>query len=531
MRYLILIIGIPVFLCAWTIDSSWTKQFDSHGSSAVGIYNILGDSVPELLIPGSAHLYCFSATGESLWTFAPGATYFPTISSPVAADIDNDGGIEVVVNTADSAYALDTLGVPEWRVGLPSPGFVQDCNVSAALADINDDDRLEVFVCSVFGDTLYCLNPRNGNILWRFTPDPISYFMVTTPTVVDLDCDLDYEVLIGVAYTGGGGRLFCLDHNGTEIWSYATPGSGIGGWQCASACVGDIDGDDTLEVISTANYWGIFCLDCHGNEIWKNNGISGQSVSYPAMVDLDNDGALEVIVGFSDELFAFDAADGDTVWRFVLDAGYRIVSSPGIGDLDGNTFREVVIAEVKDGGSPYDSTRKLWVLDHNGNEIWSDTTGTTFSDATIGDVDHDGYMDILTGTVHQTHLLWVFETDTLLTHIGQIEWQTLQHDINRSGKYSFEDPIVGVTEKPKRHVKSHMTLFPNPAHGFMYFQLSNVRDGSAVIIFDVSGRKITQVTPGDDGRCRLETRHLPSGVYFAVRADDAMEKKKFVLIH
>ena len=88
MLLLLLVLNFPAVLCAWTINLSWDHVLDAHTHSAVGVYDILGDSLPELLIPGNHYLYCFSAAGDSLWTFEPFSNYFPAPSSPIAADID-----------------------------------------------------------------------------------------------------------------------------------------------------------------------------------------------------------------------------------------------------------------------------------------------------------------------------------------------------------------------------------------------------------------------------------------------------------
>ncbi len=435
MKKVLIVLGIicmPHFLCAWSIDLSWSHGLDAHTHSAVGIYDVLGDSMPELLIPGNQKLYCFNAAGDSLWTFEPFSNYYPAPSSPIAADIDNDGAVEVVVGSPNYTYVLDTLGAIEWEFELPNPGSVQNCCASQALGDVNGDGKLEVLTCDTYGFTLYCLAADNGGVLWQFTPNPAAYIIIATPTVADLDLDGHPEVLIGTIDSGGGGRLFCLDHEGNELWVYDTPGSSIVGWQLASACVGDVNGDDTLEIVSTANYWGIFCLDHEGGEVWANQ-YNLHAATYPAMADLDNNGSLEVICGLGSSMMAFNALTGSIVWNFPVSSGYYLVSSPGIGDLNGDSLCEVIFAELKQ-GAPNDSTRPVWVLDCDGDSLWTYVTGTGFTDPTIGDADHDGFMDFFLGPTYKDFNCWAFSSDTLF-ETGRLEWPTLQHDIYRTGFY------------------------------------------------------------------------------------------------
>jgi outer membrane protein assembly factor BamB len=533
---------VPASTCAWTINLSWSHVLDAHTHSAIGIYDILGDSVPELLIPGNQKLYCFSAEGDSLWTFEPFSNYFPAPSSPVAADIDNDGAMEIVVGSPNYTYSLDTSGNIEWEFQLANPGAVQNCVTSQALGDVNGDGKLEVLTCDSYGFTLYCLGPDSGNVLWEFTPNPAAYIIISTPTVADLDQDGDLEILIGTIDSGGGGRMFCLDHQGSELWMYETPGSGIGGWQLASACVGDVNGDDTLEIVSTANYWGIFCLDHEGGELWKNQ-YSMHAATYPAMADLHNDGSIEVIVGLGSTMFAFDALTGDTVWDFTIASGYYLVSSPGIGDLNGDSLLEVVFAELKE-GAPNDSTRPMWVLDCNGDSVWSYVIGTAFTDPAIGDADHDGFMDFFFGPTYRGFNCWAFSSDTLF-ETGRVEWSTLQHDIQRTGFYGW-DGSAGKTIDERKPVaqgkKPILYVSPNPFSTSIAIHLSSMvhgAEGAELKIFDVSGRKVREISlftfnfslgVSWDGRDDAGKRVAP-GVYFVhLRSGDYSASKKVLLV-
>ncbi len=526
MKIFIIAITIPVMIFSWSLRLSWNKTLDAHTFSATGIYDIDGDSMPELLVPGNRTLYCLrSINGDTIWTFTPFSNYFPAVSSPIAADIDRDGSIEVIVNSPNYLYILNSAGRAKWSFLLPNPGSVQNCISSAALGDINRDGKYEVFVCAPYNNTLYCLEPDSGKERWHFTPSPASRFIISTPTVVDLNLDHRYEILIGTA-DDAGGRLFCLNDSGRVLWSYQTTGSGISGWQITSACVGDINGDDTLEVFMTSNYWGIFCVNHRGQERWVRR-LNEHSSSYPAVGDIDGNGTLEVIAGFGPYLTVFNGSNGNTLWADTVLSGYYIVSSPGLADFNGDGLIEIAYGELKQ-GAPNDSTRLMWVLSHRGVTIWSDTVGTTFSDPTIGDIDRDGRIEMTIGPTYRGYKFWTFETDTI-TQIGRIEWQTLQHDIQRTGLYGFRDTTVIVAELPESSLKSGFKIWPNPARHYVEFQIERGRK-HRIKIFDISGRDVAEIYTNNSGRAMLSTDGLPSGVYFAVVGQDIKRRQKLILV-
>ncbi|MBM3316170.1 PQQ-like beta-propeller repeat protein, partial [candidate division WOR-3 bacterium] len=290
--------ALALLLCGtaagWQADSVWVRSMGGHSMSATGIFDLDGDSVPELLVPGNSRLDCYDTAGTQRWSFAPMSNYFPAVSSPVAADIDLDGDVEVVVSSPAAVYALGPGGDSLWRRLLGGQGAVQNCISSVALGDVNGDSTLEVFCYEVYANRLLCLKPTDGDTLWTFTPAGNPMFSVGTPTVADINRDGRLEVIGQVSQNGGGGQLYCLNDSGRELWHFDTPGSGISGWHCASAAVADVNGDDSLEVVTTVNYWGVVCLSSRGRLLWRRD-ISQHAAAYTAVGDIDADDTLEVV--------------------------------------------------------------------------------------------------------------------------------------------------------------------------------------------------------------------------------------------
>lgn len=472
----------------WTFDLVRTIGLDNHGMSATGVFDLDGDDVPELLVPGNARLYCCDVNGIVRWLFTPASNYFPAVSSPVAADIDDDGAAEVVVATPLAVYALSARGDSLWRRTLGGQGAVQNCIASVALGDVNRDRRLEVFAYEVYNNRLLCLEPLRGETLWTYAETTGARFSVGTPTVADLDRDGRLEVLGQVSFAAGGGQLYCLDNAGNKLWSYNTAGSGIAGWQLASAAVGDVDNDDTLEVIGVANYWGAFCLDHRGREIWTRR-VSEHAAAYPALADLDRDDTLDVVVALGPTLRCCNARTGREKWQFRVAEGYYIVSSPGLADFDGDGRLEVVFAEVKQ-NNPNDSLRPMWVLDCAGRPLWNDTVGTTMADATCGDFDGDGRVEFCIGPTYRWSQWWLFESDTVAVAPGRLLWPTLQHDIWRTGLFGYAGPPVALAERPALPPRATLGAYPSLARGSVWLVASRA---GMVSIHDAAGRQVRVV--------------------------------------
>lgn len=513
MKLLFVVVIALVFSLSYSWDVQLVRSWSlgAHGMSATGIFDLDGDSVPEILVPGNSRLFCYDTAGNERFSFTPLSHYFPAVSSPVAADIDNNGTIEVVFSTPAAVYALSVNGSVVWSRTLAGEGSVQNCISSVALGDINHDGLLEVFAYEVYANRLLCLNPIDGDTIWTYLPEGNCLISVGTPTLADINCDNNLEVLGQVAFNGGGGRLYCLNASGDEMWSYNTAGSGIGGWQLASAAVADLNNDESLEVVTTANYWGIVCLSSRGRELWRRS-ISQHASSYPAIADIDGDDTLEIVVALGPSMRCFSGPTGRDKWSFTVDSNYYIVSSPGLADLDGNGLLEVLFAEVKQ-NNPTDPNRPMWILNCYGQPLWNDTVGTTMSDPTCGDINQDGRLEFLIGPTLRSGYYYWFQVDTSGVIPGTTPWPTLQHDIWRTGWYEYAGPPVGIKENSEVKGREQILLraSPNPFVSVVHFHAPiNVQ---GLTVFDVNGRKVAGLKL-KNGTAIWQAEGIAPGVYF-----------------
>lgn len=177
--------------------------------------NLDGNSVNGLEIAyasSGATLEVLNNIGQLIWSRPIGGQ---SLSTPVIADINNDDHLDIVVRSTQGVYAYDCNGNNLYIFNNPVP--LQPFESTPVIADIdaNSSNGKETIVGSADG-SVYAID-KNGNQLWAFVGGGA---FTSSPAAADIEPNsFGLETVIA----GTDGILYVIDSNGMLIASYATP--------------------------------------------------------------------------------------------------------------------------------------------------------------------------------------------------------------------------------------------------------------------------------------------------------------------
>jgi uncharacterized repeat protein (TIGR01451 family) len=184
------------------------------------------------------------------------------------------------------------------------------------------------------------------------------------------------------------------------------------GWYSSPAVV-DLDDDGSLEVVAAT--YSLVILDATTGTLEQRIDPPGGR-QWPSLVaaDLEGDGDLEIVTAHGDGYLNVYDHNGDLVWSRQPTPGSEL-RSLGAFDLDGNGDLEIMVAATR-------SQNQWYVYEHDGNVragSWpqhspdSDTNGYTAGcyneNLAAGDLDGDGRGEIV--GPNDTHYLAAFQDD------------------------------------------------------------------------------------------------------------------------
>ena len=336
----------------------------------------------------------------------PQKTEGTILSPPVIADLNDDGTKEIIVGSGAfqgnrfNIYVFHSDGtvMDGWPIDLESDIFG-----SPAIGDIDNDDDLEIVITDV--DKAYAWHhdgtPVNG---WPIT---IGY-CTSSPTLYDLDEDGDLEVIISC-----GERVNSYDRATVHIWHH--DGSLFDGWpqiitdydfsiiEYSSVAIGDIDADGDEEIVvgirvvesGEAEYGYVYAWDESGeilNGFPVPIGKYGIVYASPSLGDLDDDGDLEIIVGAYNGKVMVLHHDGTPVDTWPKDVN-SLIHELAIADIDQDGTLDIITGTVAYG--------YVYVWNEDGSSLpgWpKNIVGRILYSPVVGDIAGDGHLEVIVAT-------------------------------------------------------------------------------------------------------------------------------------
>ncbi|MCB9422032.1 MAG: VCBS repeat-containing protein [Ardenticatenaceae bacterium] len=442
-------------------------------------------------------------------------------SSPVLADITGDGILDIVVATSNGhVIAIRNNGQLLWNKDMAAAfgmaANTQQINSSPAVADIDNDGRVEIVVGTGSKSQSYCTQggvialDHNGNIesgSWPFfshddviPPIGCTDTIFSTPALGDLDKDGDMEIVVG----GFDKRIYVLHHNGTLDSNFP------------------IDSEHINRFPSWADLKGKLA-----DTIWGS----------PSLADINNDGYLDIILGTDEGNFGSSFPGGDPSWScpyalpsywttdycggalYVIDRfgnllpGFpkriyeTIQSSPAVYDINQDGKSEIFVGAgtfyyTLSPSNPTTNFR-IYGWDSQGNDLpgWEGgkvTGGSTPASVAVGDIAGDSRKEVIALGMDKKLYAWyangnpVFNPVTPLNEQGNgntfnVGFSPILGDYDGDGKmeiFVYTGWAISVIDGNGQQLTA--TTYPSSAP--LYYANSLIQNNPAVGDIDNDGK-------------------------------------------
>lgn len=489
-----IVFNIGFTVQAWNYDGSsvsgWPQTVATYGlEGAPAFGDIDGDGIEEIVVTNhgltsGGFIYAYRKNGTLVPNFPINHGY--SSRTPVLANMDNAGGLEIIVNKRLSGsgevwiYRGNATTFPGWPKTLNHVPAS-----SAAVGDITGDAFPEVVMESYSG--LFAWGP-DGNPLTGFpylmpNSDVNSY---SSPVLADVDGDNVREIIFGTHVLGGGGYVYILKNNGTVLSGWPKPTTQ---WIYGPPAVGYIDGDNLIDIAV-------------GDQV-----ISGTPI---------------------DQLYAWNK-NGDPLAGFPVPQLNAINNQITIADIDNDNSMELICDDNTQTGG----RGKYLAFNHDGTPVagWDvNTSGATFfTTPMLGDVNRDGVLDIAGAgcvtTSPTSANIYLWNTGSPFT-ANKVIIPMWQYNSRHNGVYG-DNPLVGVVPVSNNIPESFELKqnYPNPFNPVtkIRFSVPSGYSGSAgmlvkLSVYDITGKLtsvlLNSVLEAGEYETEFNASQLSSGIYF-----------------
>ncbi len=256
---------------------------------------------------------------------------------------------------------------------------------------------------------------------------------------LDGSADSQKELIVGYNENNENGMLKYIDHDGTLIQTYSMyPGEQIGTGDAppvslvASApTLGDVvrgSSEGNMEIVIGGSQGTLYVWDSVTGTAYHCPISSSAISSAPALADVDEADANQdldiVLTDITGTLFmiSYPGASCQIGWSSSL--GNAPLTTPTIGDVDGDDELEVVTARMRSG--------KMFVFNADGTRmnVVAGTTWQVSAPPSIADVDRDGDYELIASDESE---LYVWHVGSQVPHTTMMGYPFARGNIYRDG--------------------------------------------------------------------------------------------------
>ncbi len=330
---------------------------DENGT--IGIVQVTGGT------PNNGRVYLLDANGTDRagWPLSFSAHW--VICGPVIADVNGDGVCEVIVQTrtSNNLHVLKLDGTPlnaNWPKNLGGTPAI-----TPSVADIDNDGGIEIVTGNSSG-VLFCFD-ANGQAKPGFPVAADDYsFSYQSPLLVDLDGNKQLSI-VGSTH-GNAPKFYVRNHTGNyrNGWPVAVPDNN---WTYSPPTVVDIGNDGNFEIfmsrpIGETPLPMLYGFRPNGSmlsnfPITKAGGLEG----FMSIADITGDGVQDILFGSNlmvdgkGFIHAYNMNGTGEIAGFPLrPSGFTYMNGPNLGDVTGDGILNLVALSYEQTFSALDST-------------------------------------------------------------------------------------------------------------------------------------------------------------------------------
>lgn len=300
----------------------WHFDVDDVITSPPIISDLKNDGTLEVLVlSNNGSVICLNGrSGKLLWNYRlPSPVGWGTTSLAVL-DLQNNGEKKIIAADSEgNLFCLNNNGSVLWN-----KKFEDKFNSAPAIGKLTEKGEINILIGSDLSP-LICFSPK-GKELWRIQDEKSSG---SGPLICDLDEDNIPEILVGT-----GKQLSLFNNQGKKLWSCKMRGD-----VHDAISFGDLNGDNTQEIIVADLLGDVVALNNMGQTLWKSS-INKRVRRSATIADIDGDSKPEILIaGYSSVLFVYNN-DGSVKDQIPLKGAMN--GSPTIVDFKGNGDLSVV---------------------------------------------------------------------------------------------------------------------------------------------------------------------------------------------